>query len=105
MPSEYVILSYRWRNCETAVVTLAQHYIKHIQVIFVHGRCSLNGDVFPIKHETFVKHLHSVGPTSSTLVQHCTHVMQMFCVYRVTDCVCRYYTSEGTEHIHDLMGI
>ena len=26
-------------------------------------------------------HLHNVGPTSSTLVQDCTNVIQMFCVY------------------------
>ena len=25
--------------------------------------------------------MYNVGPTSSTLVQHCTNVMQMFCVY------------------------
>ena len=33
------------------------------------------------KHKTFVYHLHNVGPTSSTLAQHCINVMQMFCVY------------------------
>ena len=27
------------------------------------------------------KHLYNVGPTSLTLVQHCTHVIEMFCVY------------------------
>ena len=30
------------------------------------------------KHKTFVYHLYNVGPTSSTLVQHCTNVIQMF---------------------------
>ena len=34
----------------------------------------------PSKHKTFVWHLYNVGPTSSTLVQHCTNVIQMFCV-------------------------
>ena len=33
------------------------------------------------KHKAFVYHLCTVGPTSSTLVQHCTNVIQMFCVY------------------------
>ena len=33
------------------------------------------------KHKTFVYYLHNVGPTSSTLAQHCINVMQMFCVY------------------------
>ena len=28
-------------------------------------------------------HLYSGGPTSSTLVQHCTNVIRMFCVYCV----------------------
>ena len=35
----------------------------------------------PSKHKTFVQHLYNVGPTSSTLVQHCAIVIQMFCVY------------------------
>ena len=34
----------------------------------------------PIKHKTFVYHLYNVGPTSSTLVRHCTNVIQMLCV-------------------------
>ena len=33
---------------------------------------------YPI-HKTFVQHLYNVEPTSSTLVQHCINVMQMFC--------------------------
>ena len=35
----------------------------------------------PSKHKTFVQHLYNVYPTSSTLVQHCTNIIQMFCVY------------------------
>ena len=31
-----------------------------------------------LEHNT--KHLYNVGPTSSTLVQHCTNVIQIFCV-------------------------
>ena len=27
------------------------------------------------------RHLYKVGPTSSTLVQHCINVIEMFCVY------------------------
>ena len=34
----------------------------------------------PSKHKTFVQHLYNVGPTSSTLVHHCTNITQMFCV-------------------------
>ena len=34
-------------------------------------------------NKTFVSHLYSAGPTSSTLAQHCTNVIQMFCVYWV----------------------
>ena len=37
------------------------------------------------KHRTFVWHLYNAGPTSSTLVQHCTNVIQMFCVCWVCD--------------------
>ena len=36
--------------------------------------------VKPSKHKTFVSHLYNVGPTSSTLVHHCTDVIKMFCV-------------------------
>ena len=36
--------------------------------------------ITPNKHETFVKQWYNVGPASSTLVQHCTNVIQMFCV-------------------------
>ena len=32
----------------------------------------------PSKHKTFVLHLYNVGPTSSTLNQLCTNVVQMF---------------------------
>ena len=39
------------------------------------------------KHRGFVKHLYNVGPTSSTLVQHCTNVIQKFCVYWELFCV------------------
>ena len=35
----------------------------------------------PSKHNTFLRHLYNVGPTSSTLVQHCPNVIQMFSVY------------------------
>ena len=35
----------------------------------------------PSKHKTFVYHLYNVGPTSSTLDQHCTNAIQMFCAY------------------------
>ena len=31
----------------------------------------------PSKHKPFVQHLYNVGPTSSTLVQHCINVIQM----------------------------
>ena len=34
----------------------------------------------PANTKHFVSHLYNVGPTSSTLVQHCTNVKQMFCV-------------------------
>ena len=33
------------------------------------------------KHKTFVYHLYNVGPTSKTLIQHCTNGIQMFCVW------------------------
>ena len=33
------------------------------------------------KQRTLVQHLYNVGPTSSTLVRHCTNVVPMFCVY------------------------
>ena len=36
---------------------------------------------YPSKNKTFLLHLYNVCPTSSTLVQHCTNVIQMFCVY------------------------
>ena len=35
---------------------------------------------YPSKHNAFVKHLHDVGPASSTLSQHCAHAVRMFCV-------------------------
>ena len=34
----------------------------------------------PSKHETFLKHLYNVGPTSKTLGRRCANVIQMFCV-------------------------
>ena len=34
----------------------------------------------PSKPKTFAQHMYNVGPASSTLVQHCTNVIQMFCV-------------------------
>ena len=37
----------------------------------------------PAKTKHFVQHLYNVGPTSSTLVQHCTNVIQMICLYWV----------------------
>ena len=33
---------------------------------------------YPSTHKTFVQHLYNVGPTSSTLVQHCTNAIQIF---------------------------
>ena len=36
---------------------------------------------YPSKHKTFVWPLYKVVPTSSTLVQHCTNAIHMFCVY------------------------
>ena len=33
------------------------------------------------KHKTFVYNLYNVEKTSSTLVQNCRNVTQMFCVY------------------------
>ena len=36
--------------------------------------------LYPSKHKTFVYHLYNAGPTYSTLVQHCIHVIQFFCV-------------------------
>ena len=36
-------------------------------------RMSLVAGRLPSKHKTFVQHLYNVGPTSSTLVQHCTN--------------------------------
>ena len=35
----------------------------------------------PSKNKTFVQHLYNVGPTSSTLVQHCINVIQIFCFF------------------------
>ena len=35
---------------------------------------------FPSKHKTFVYYLYNVSPT---LVQHCTNIIQIFCVYWV----------------------
>ena len=34
----------------------------------------------PSKHQTFVWHFYNVGPMSSTMVQQCANVIQMFCV-------------------------
>ena len=34
--------------------------------------------ITPASLKTFASHLYNVGPTSSTLVQHCTNVIQMF---------------------------
>ena len=39
----------------------------------------------PSKHEAFVYHLYSVGPTSSTLVQRCINVIQVLYVYCPTN--------------------
>ena len=38
-------------------------------------------DIITQQHKTFLQHLYNVGPTSSTLVQHCTNAIKMFCVY------------------------
>ena len=43
----------------------------------------------PSKHKTFVWQLYNVGPTSSTLAQHCTNVIQMFRV-RWVDTHCQF---------------
>ena len=40
-------------------------------------------DAYWSTYRANIKHLYNVGPTSSTLVQHCTNVIQMFCVYWV----------------------
>ena len=48
--------------------------ISNRQIWHLPDRC------LPSKHKTFVYHLYNVGPTSSTLVQHCINVIQMFCV-------------------------
>ena len=40
------------------------------------------------KQKTFVYRLYDVGPTSSTLVQRCTKIRQMFCVYWVVTIAC-----------------
>ena len=45
---------------------------------------------------TFVYNLYNVGPTSSTLVQHCINVIQMFCVHRVVTCTCRITSNKVT---------
>ena len=39
----------------------------------------------PRKHKTFVLYLYNDGPTSLTLVQHCTNVIQMISVHWSTD--------------------
>ena len=44
----------------------------------------------PRKHKTFVYHLYNVGPTTSTLVQHCINGIQMFCV--CWPCLCHTAT-------------
>ena len=50
-------------------------------------------DIPPNKHKTFVHHLYYVGPTSSTLIQHFTNVIQMFCV----DFLGGWQTSRGCQ--------
>ena len=55
--------------------------------------------LFPSKHKTFVKHLYNVGPTSSTSVQHCTNVIQMFCIYWVSHVLARLYSRVGLTEI------
>ena len=35
----------------------------------------------PSKYKTIIYHLYNAGQTFSTLVQHCTNTLQMFCVY------------------------
>ena len=57
-----------WPNCvcRSRMRTLAQHWNIIRQ---------------PSKHKAFLSHLYNVGPTSSTLVQHCINVIKMFCVY------------------------
>ena len=41
------------------------------------------GITYPANIKTFVNYLYNVGPTYSTLAQHCMNVIQMFCVYWV----------------------
>ena len=62
--------------------------------VYVQQDVTVHADVFivivmyevPSKHKTFVQHLYNIGPTSSTLVQLCTNVIQMFCDCRVVTC-------------------
>ena len=69
-----VIYKVIYRLSELCVVTLV--------LVWVGVSCLLGScwGLYPSKHKTFVSHLYNVGPTSSTLVQHRTNVIQMLCV-------------------------
>ena len=53
-----------------------------VNMIHCHSLGSTLGDQ---QTQTFVYYLYNVGPTSSTLVQHCANIIQMSCVYCVSD--------------------
>ena len=70
-------------KCECYYYSVLHNSI-HIKMVWGQVQCAHEGqdvDVQPSKHKTFLNHLYNVGPTSLTLVQHCTNVIQMFCVY------------------------
>ena len=81
-----------WLKMVMGWVVVARHNLKWVKIklynVAVQGLTSAKTKLaflaiyrsIPSKHKTFVQHLYNVGPTSSTLVQHCINVAQMFCV-------------------------
>ena len=67
------ISSFKWRK--TILLTYNVHLSSRNKGLAEH---------VPSKRKTFVYQLYNVGTTSSTLVQHCTNVIQIFCVYWVS---------------------
>ena len=53
--------------------------------------------LYPRKHKTFPWHLYNVGPTSSTLVPHCTNVIPLFCVCWGDVFCCIFHTDLSTR--------
>ena len=67
------------RRCANIMPTLSQHLVFAGQITCI--ACYYGRRTGDCKHKSFVWHLYNVGPTSLTLVRHCTNVIQMFCAY------------------------